>query len=546
MTRQYNGTHDFTNASVLGAGGFPLASLAGSTFSTIQDTVDTLQSSGCITGGVLANPGGANITVTSGTGFIRATDSETAELSFFDWPALGSTAIPTDTTRFIGVEFNAGSPQVTIRTSDDFDNRTDFILGIAVNEADVLFISNSVHRVGDHVNSMLQRSHEALGIQRDNVGGGIILSELGTRNLAVSAGALWDRLSRTTVAALDTSVADTFDRYFRDGVGGFTKQTAETQWDNTQFDDGTGTLDTLANNRFANQWFYIQLDGSFMSMYGTAEHANAADAEAEKPPSDVPDRINNLGLLIGRIIFQESAATGTIESAFITSFTGAIVTDHGSLGGLSDDDHPQYSLISSQVGIPSSTPTRVGEINVDTTADAVFISTDTASSADWSIVTNLLAGNVADSSAVVNTTTETTFDVNFSAPTNFLTVGKVLRMTVSGDADSDTVGPGDNLTLRLKIGATTILTSAAINVDNLNSKDWTADIVLITRTTGATGTMTAHGVLGEVGSAAKVITGSAVTIDTTAANTIGISGQWDGAGVNITTKLINFTLEALN
>lgn len=58
---------------------------------------------------------------------------------------------------------------------------------------------------------------------------------------------------------------------------------------------------------------------------------------------------------------------------------------HSSLTGLSSDDHTQYSLISSQGGAPSSTPSRVGEINIDTTGDRFYISTATSSSADWDI-----------------------------------------------------------------------------------------------------------------------------------------------------------------
>lgn len=60
--------------------------------------------------------------------------------------------------------------------------------------------------------------------------------------------------------------------------------------------------------------------------------------------------------------------------------------DHGSIAGLSDDDHTQYAIISSQAGAPSSTPSRVGAINVNTTGDVAYIATDTASSADWDAI----------------------------------------------------------------------------------------------------------------------------------------------------------------
>ena len=67
-------------------------------------------------------------------------------------------------------------------------------------------------------------------------------------------------------------------------------------------------------------------------------------------------------------------------------FDASSDVDHGGVGGLTDDDHTQYSLISSQSGAPSSTPGRVGEVNVDTSSTTVYVSTGTSSSADWTAV----------------------------------------------------------------------------------------------------------------------------------------------------------------
>ncbi|MCA9915073.1 MAG: hypothetical protein KC496_17080, partial [Anaerolineae bacterium] len=63
-----------------------------------------------------------------------------------------------------------------------------------------------------------------------------------------------------------------------------------------------------------------------------------------------------------------------------------VAPDHGNLNGLDGDDHPQYPLISSGAGAPSSTPSRVGLIYVDTTNYKVYIATGTSSSADWTLV----------------------------------------------------------------------------------------------------------------------------------------------------------------
>lgn len=78
------------------------------------------------------------------------------------------------------------------------------------------------------------------------------------------------------------------------------------------------------------------------------------------------------------------------------------VSDHGALTGLGGDDHTQYSLLSSGTGAPGTTPSRVGEIYIDTAADNAYISTGTASSADWTLYSK--ASHTHPTSAIVSGT----------------------------------------------------------------------------------------------------------------------------------------------
>lgn len=303
--------------------GIILVRIAGSTFFTVQDMQNQFHSAGSVTGGVINDAGGGSVTVDVGTGFIRATDSPVAQLLFFDWSALASTAIPTDTTRFIGVEFNAGSPQVVIRTSENWDLNTDFPLGVVVNEGDVLHIDLLAHQVGDHANGMINRLHEVMGTQRDNRLGGLLLGETGTRNVTMSSGAIWQKLVRTAMSAIDTSGAGTFDIYHRDGAGGFTRIAAETQWPNTEYDNDQAAPTVLGNNKFAVIWFWLENDNDLIAMYGQAEHSTISSAETEPIPALTPDRIKETSILIGQIIFQKNGDPAEeILSAFDVAFSG--------------------------------------------------------------------------------------------------------------------------------------------------------------------------------------------------------------------------------
>ncbi|MGR3179910.1 MAG: hypothetical protein ACUZ8E_17860 [Candidatus Anammoxibacter sp.] len=333
------------SSTTLGSPGASLVGMAiiGSPqFTTVQHIQDSFHSAGWLTDGLITDNGGETINVAAGDGALRATDNPSVELLFIAWPESLAIAIPTDATRYIGIEYNAGNPQVTVRSVDDFDRHTEWILGVVVNDAGTLHIVNAPHFIGDHANNMIQRSHETMGIKRDDVTGGIIIGETGTRNITLSAGFLWDRLNRFAVSSLDTSISGGFDRYFRDGVGGHTRQDAQTQWDNTRYDDGSGILATMTNNRYAVQWFYSELDDDVISVYGIAQETSLANAIAQSPPTDLPERITKTSLLIGRLIFRKDDATAEFQTVFTTTFSSSLITDHGSLAGLADDDHSQY------------------------------------------------------------------------------------------------------------------------------------------------------------------------------------------------------------
>jgi len=104
-----------------------LARIGGSTYSTVQHLQDIFHSAGWVSGGAITDAGGGNINVAAGTGLIRATNSATAQIAYFDWSA-SSTIDMANTTNYIGVEYNGGSPRVAVRSSYDWDFRTDFPL----------------------------------------------------------------------------------------------------------------------------------------------------------------------------------------------------------------------------------------------------------------------------------------------------------------------------------------------------------------------------------------------------------------------------------
>jgi hypothetical protein len=360
--------------------------VTGSTYGTLQDAQNLYHSAGSTSGGLISDVGGANISIASGTGFIRPTDDATSTLFFFDWPAIASLAIPLNSTQYVGVKYDGGSPIAYISAVENFDDHDNFELGLVHNVNGELHITNDQHYVGDSVGLIIKRSQETMPFKRDEKNGGLTIDEVGTRNITMSAGAIWDGLTRWPLGPIDTSASDTFISWYVNGAdpSGWTQVGGQTQWNNTQYDDGSGTLQTLSTNKWGAQYFFIGVDNDMYMVYGTAEYNSSSLAEASTAPSNLPPNFGGHAVLIGRVVFKEGEATGNIESAFTTTFAGSAVTTHGDLSGLTDNDHPQYALLSGvnnfdkNISVGASSVASIGAITPDPTQYGQYSITDLA------------------------------------------------------------------------------------------------------------------------------------------------------------------------
>lgn len=132
---------------------------------------------------------------------------------------------------------------------------------------------------------------------------------------------------------------------------------------------------------------------------------------------------------------------------------------------------------------------------------------------------------VAASTAITASSTATVFDKTISIPANSLQPGDVIR--VRGSVIATATNSTDTLTLALMLGSQAIITTASVDVANNDIGYFDVDIVI--RTNGASGTMVAAGVqgLGTPGTVtAKPFLLGSTAVDTTAAQAVGIQGQW--------------------
>jgi hypothetical protein len=143
--------------------------------------------------------------------------------------------------------------------------------------------------------------------------------------------------------------------------------------------------------------------------------------------------------------------------------------------------------------------------------------------------------NVAASTAHAASTTETLFDTSYSIPANTLKAGSVIRIKFQGIATATTA---ETLLVKLYIGGltgTALLTGTA--TDPANNDIFVGEATVVIRTIGASGPLVAMASGNIVPAATRVavpvyqITAS-TTIDTTAAQVVGVGADWSGSGSN--------------
>lgn len=142
------------------------------------------------------------------------------------------------------------------------------------------------------------------------------------------------------------------------------------------------------------------------------------------------------------------------------------------------------------------------------------------------------------SSTVANTTNETTLLTSgvgsLTLPANYLTVGKTISVKVSG-RHSAVANPGINI--RIKLGTTTVLTTGLVASGNSTNDYFEVTGYITCRTVGSSGTVWGDGFYVETGGGTgrfSMANTSTTTINTTVAQTIDVTAQWDTASTSDT------------
>jgi hypothetical protein len=159
------------------------------------------------------------------------------------------------------------------------------------------------------------------------------------------------------------------------------------------------------------------------------------------------------------------------------------------------------------------------------------------------------------SNSIVETTLVTTGVGTVSIPENFLSSGKSIKIKAYGYYSS-TAAPSGTLRLKLKFGTTTIIDTLANSLDaSVSNAYWQFESIITCRSAGALGTVIGQGAFFHRVSdptpvdrpiiISNATLTAAVTIDTTASNSIDLTAQFDTASASNSISCTNLLIEAV-
>ena len=340
-----------------------------------KDAIETWENRqgtvGTVNGGTVSDGGSGTIDITAWDGYLRTSDNDTADLEYLSISASTGFSLTDSALNFIYAEYNGGSPQFAAYLTPQRTDRTKTVLGSVYRSGTTLYITDGDWDAGNVGATYGTKDALVYGILKES---GAVVTESGTRSLSVTLGRFWISLQEYTTTAKDTNVSDSWTYFYEDGASGWTSVASQTQIDNTQYDDGSGTLATLGNNQYGVHWVYAGLSDELFVVYGKDSYS-LAGAEEAAAPTIVPPQFTFHAKLIARVIIQKNASSIELISAPLDTIFGfADASDHGALSGLGDDDHVQYVLAD---GTRSMTTLNVtNNITVGGTVDGRDVATD--------------------------------------------------------------------------------------------------------------------------------------------------------------------------
>jgi hypothetical protein len=353
---------------------------------TVHDMIDSYANRGILNGCNVTTTSGLNIIWDAGYLFDRATGSVITIVS-------GSGVCTDNTINYL--KWPGGS-ELSLGVTEPVDNeihiaRIDTFVGV-------------VHLIdhGTYLNDQVATSRRAIRAMFPLVvTDGLTFSEKpggGTWDVVSAAGEFYSEgTNPITVPALDSTVSPYIIRVFRSS--GVWQYDANTSIDPTKWDNGTNLV-AVTSNKYYKSLFMLG-HSTMHWIYPQVEYNTIAEAVAAPMPT-IPTGLS-LHPTITCVVLKGSATSFPVAGSeqwidvrprLAGPAQPATISDHGSLAGLTDDDHSQYILADGTRAFSSAvsgvTPTSAAHL---ATKDYVDTELSTISGA---VLTDILASGIVN------------------------------------------------------------------------------------------------------------------------------------------------------
>lgn len=292
-----------------------------------------------------------NGTVTIGNGDYHLASDVTGHDSKI-YSLTGGTFTMTDLSQnYIVADYNSGNPLIKVITDVTLINETTIV---------------PIYSIFRNGNFLHTQNWDALGLalankvhqsivktQRYRRESGLALSESGTRNLNLTSGRVWIGAIPVSLDAIATATDNLFLWHH---TGGVWTQSVLTQYNNSQYDNGTN-LTALLPNRYAVNWIFrgVESQKHLYAVLGTGDYTESQAISATIPA--IPVAISSHAVLVAKLIVKKDDPTVfSIQSAFDTQFGLSAIQAHGDLTGRDVvDSHPAEAISFTPASTISST-----------------------------------------------------------------------------------------------------------------------------------------------------------------------------------------------
>lgn len=284
--------------------------------------------------------------VTIGNGEYRLFDNDYFNGAIEKYNIIGGTFVLNDLlTNYIIADYNAGNPIIRVVTDRNIVNVSNTIPIITAVRFGTSVCKLTWNEMGKGLSNKL---HEWIGYnERLRIESGLSIGEKGTRNLTCTSGYTWNATKRTFLDSIDTSLTSDKIRLFYH-VGGVWTYTDVDSYNNLNYDNGVNLVE-LTVNRYAVNWIFRTVDEDkkiLCVVLGGGDYI-LNDAENSTLPL-IPQVVNSICVLIGRVIVQKNENTGVIERVTQTGITASPIYDHTQLLNIGTKTHDELETLISE------------------------------------------------------------------------------------------------------------------------------------------------------------------------------------------------------